>query len=163
MIRLDAQNNEKEQILELLGNAIDNSEYELECLFNNSTNRSMYNITHTNFISILKRFKSHSDFEFKSDSRLAITFPDSASSVCRGVRVLIKGAGAIGAYCNSDSISQLMNVIDFEMKTRPKTRLTYLPIPNYDIKFNLNQNLFLPKTSKLCDYCYFKKICPAFN
>lgn len=32
-----------------------------------------------------------------------------------------------------------------------------------DIKFNLNQNLFLPKTSKLCDYCYFKKICPAFN
>lgn len=141
MIRLDAQNNEKEQILELLGNAIDNSEYELECLFNNSTNRSMYNITHTNFISILKRFKSHSDFEFKSDSRLAITFPDSASSVCRGVRVLIKGAGAIGAYCNSDSISQLMNVIDFEMKTRPKTRLTYLPIPNYDIKFNLKQEM----------------------
>ncbi|MEY3469573.1 MAG: hypothetical protein RLZZ575_33, partial [Actinomycetota bacterium] len=32
-----------------------------------------------------------------------------------------------------------------------------------DIKVNLNQNLFLPKTSKLCDYCYFKKICPAFN
>ena len=137
MIRLDSRTNEKEQILELLGAAVENPDYELECLFNNSSNRSMYNITHTNFISLLKRFKSHPDFDIKTDTRLGITFPDS--SPMRGVRLLVKGNGAINAFCNSDSISQIMNSVDFEMKTRPKSRITYLPIPNYDIKFNLKQ------------------------
>jgi putative RecB family exonuclease len=32
-----------------------------------------------------------------------------------------------------------------------------------EIKTSIAQDIFLPKTSKLCDYCYFKNICPAFN
>jgi putative RecB family exonuclease len=31
------------------------------------------------------------------------------------------------------------------------------------INLSLTENVFNPTTSKLCDYCYFKKICPAFN
>jgi len=139
MIRLDTRNNEKEQIQDLLGSAIDNPEYELECLFNNSNNRSQYNITHTNFISLLKRFKNHPEFDVKTDTRLAVTFPESTPF--RGVRILIKGNGAVNAFCNSDSISQIQNSIDFEMKTRPRTKLTYLVIPNYDMKFNLKQEV----------------------
>ena len=32
-----------------------------------------------------------------------------------------------------------------------------------EIKQSIEQNNFMPKKSKLCDYCYFKNICPAFN
>mgnify|MGYP003352044458 CR=1 FL=1 len=32
-------------------------------------------------------------------------------------------------------------LVDMEMKTRPKTRLVYLEIPNYNIKFNLKQEV----------------------
>lgn len=150
MIRLDSRASEKEQIFELLGSAIDNREYELECLFNNPSNRrggrSYYNVSHDNFMSILKRFKAHPEFEVKTQSRLAITFPDSnhnpnQNSIFRGVRVLVKGQGAINAYCNADSFAAIINSVDFEMKTRPKTRLVSLDIPNYNIKFNLKQEV----------------------
>ncbi len=141
MIRLDSRLGEKEQILELLGSAVDNRNYELECLFNNakSSNKSYYNITHTAFMNILKRFKTNPEFEVKTSSRLAITFPNSSN--LRGVRVLVKGVGAINAYCNADSFAAILNSVDFEVKSRPKTRLVNLEIPNYNIKFNLKEEL----------------------
>jgi len=143
MIRLDSRASEKEQIFELIGSAIDNRDFELECLFNNTSskidsNRSYYNVSHDNFMSVLKRFKANSEFEVKTQARLAITFPDS-KPMMRGVRVLIKGQGAVNAYCNADSFAAIVNSVDFEMKTRPKTRITSLEIPNYNIKFNLKQ------------------------
>jgi hypothetical protein len=145
MIRLDSRASEKEQIFELISSAIDNRDYELECLFNNpssraSGNRSYYHISHNNFMSILKRFKANPEFEVKTQSRLAITFPDS-NPMMRGVRVLVKGQGAINAYCNSDSFASIINSVDMEMKTRPKTRLVSLEISNYNIKFNLKQEV----------------------
>jgi hypothetical protein len=141
MIRLDSRLGEKEQILELLGSAVDNRNYELECLFNNATsgNKSYYNITHTAFMNILKRFKTNPEFEVKTNSRLAITFPNSSSM--RNTRVLVKGVGAINAYCNADSFAAILNSVDFEVKSRPKTRLVNLEIPNYNIKFNLKEEL----------------------
>lgn len=160
MIRLDSRASEKEQIFELIDSAINNRDYELECLFNNSNfranfrasgNKSYYHINHANFMSILKRFKSHPEFEVKTQSRLAITFPDS-NLMMRGVRVLIKGQGAINAYCNSDSFAAILNSVDMEMKTRPKTRLVSLEIPNYNIKFNLKQEVnFNNNTSRVRD------------
>lgn len=152
MIRLDARLGEKEQILELLGSAVDNRNYELECLFNNakSGNKSYYNITHTAFMNILKRFKSNPEFEVKTNSRLAITFPNSSNM--RGVRVLVKGVGAINSYCNSDSFASIINSVDFEVKTRPKTRLVNLEIPNYNIKFNLKEEVnFNNDTNRIRD------------
>jgi hypothetical protein len=145
MIRLDSRASEKEQIFELIGSAIDNRDYELECLFNNSSykgrgNRSYYNVSHNNFMSILKRFKANPEFDVRTQSRLAITFPDS-NPMMRGVRVLVKGQGAINAYCNADSFAAVLNSVDFEVKTRPKTRITSLEIPNYNIKFNLKQEV----------------------
>lgn len=157
MIRLDSRASEKEQIFELIGSAIDNRDYELECLFKNSSfhisdnNRSYYHINHDNFMSILKRFKANPEFEVKTQSRLAITFPDS-NPLLRGVRVLVKGQGAINAYCNSDSFAAILNSVDMEMKTRPKTRLVSLEIPNYNIKFNLKQEVnFNNDTTRIRD------------
>ena len=151
MIRLDSRASEKEQIFELIGYAIDNRDYELECILNNPSNRhngnkSYYHVSHDNFMSILKRFKAHPEFEVKTQSRLAITFPDSnqnpnQNSIFRGVRVLVKGQGAINAYCNAESFAAIINSVDLEMKTRPKTRLVSLDIPNYNIKFNLKQEV----------------------
>jgi len=142
MIRLDSRASEKEQIFELIGSAIDNKDYELECLFNNSSSRgkSYYHINHNNFMAILKRFKANPEFEVKTQSRLAITFPDS-NPMMRGVRVLVKGQGAINAYCNADSFAAIINSVDMEMKTRPKIRLVSLEIPNYNIKFNIKQEV----------------------
>ena len=89
MIRLDSRTSEKEQIFELIGAAIDNKDYELECLFNNSGSRgggrSYYHVTHNNFMSILKRFKANPEFDVLTQSRLAITFPNS-NPMMRDVR-----------------------------------------------------------------------------
>jgi hypothetical protein len=81
MIQLDSKTGEKENILELINASIDNPALELECLFNNSQqnkNRYMPNISYNNFISILKRYKNHPDFESKTSTRLAITFPETS-------------------------------------------------------------------------------------
>ena len=155
MIRLDSRTSEKEQIFELIGAAIDNKDYELECLFNNSGSRggggSYYHVSHNNFMSILKRFKANPEFDVLTQSRLAITFPNS-NPMMRDVRVLVKGQGAINAYCNADSFAAIINSVDMEMKTRPKTRLVSLEIPNYNIKFNLKQEVnFNNDTSRVRD------------
>jgi len=135
MIRLDSHTNEKEQILEILNIAIENDELELECLFNNSSNRTYYNITHENFMAVLKRFKKHPDFDVKTNTRLAISFPKS--SKLNDTRILVKGNGAINSYCNNEGLSQILNSVDFETKTR--TRYPSVIIPNYNIKFNIKK------------------------
>lgn len=137
MIHLDTRANEKEQILEILNSAIDNDELELECLFNNSSNKFNPSVKHENFMSVLKRFKGHPDFDAKTNTRLAVSFTES--SKLRDTRILIKGTGAINSFCNNDGITQILNSVDFETKSRPKTRLTNVVIPNYNIKFNLKQ------------------------
>jgi len=136
MIQLDSKTGEKENILELINASIDNPALELECLFNNSQqnkNRYMPNISYNNFISILKRYKNHPDFESKTSTRLAITFPET--SKLKDIRISIKGTGAINGYCNTDNLSGLENTIDYEIKSRVKN----ITIPNYDIKFNLKE------------------------
>ena len=63
MMNIDTSpNGEKDKILELIGHAIDNSDFELECLFNKSSfnyipNYIPNNIKHENLISIIKRYK----------------------------------------------------------------------------------------------------------
>jgi hypothetical protein len=137
MIHLNSRAAEKDKILEVIGYAVDNPEYELECLINNSSNRHNPSITHDNFISIVKRFKGRSDFEDNTNTRLAISFP--ATSKYNDVRVLIKGIGPINSYCNNENISLIRNSVDFETKTFPKVKNTRVLIPNYNIKFNLKE------------------------
>ena len=135
MIRLDSHAGEKEQILELLNHTINDSNLELECLINNSDDRFNPSIKHNDFISILKRYKGRPDFEAKESVRLAIDFPEN--SKYKGVRVLVKGLGAVNSYCNNENINLIRNSVDFEMKTKPKFKNTRVTIPNYNIKFNL--------------------------
>jgi hypothetical protein len=135
MIHLDSRAGEKEQILELLNHTINDSNLELECLINNSDDRFNPSIKHNDFISILKRYKGRPDFEAKESVRLAIDFPEN--SKYKGVRVLVKGLGAVNSYCNNENINLIRNSVDFEMKTKPKFKNTRVTIPNYNIKFNL--------------------------
>ena len=132
MIRLDTQTNQKDKILEIISNAIDNDELELECLFNNSTNKSNYSVSHDNFMAVLKRFKNNPEYDAKTNTRLAITFP--RSSKLNDTRILIKGTGAINSFCNNEGLSTIINSVDFETKKRANTRINNLTIPNYNIK-----------------------------
>jgi hypothetical protein len=137
MIRLDTQTNQKEKILEIISNAIDNDELELECLFNNSANKTNYSVSHDNFMAVLKRFKNNPEYDTKTNTRLAITFP--RSSKFNDTRILIKGIGAINSFCNNEGLSTILNSVDFETKKRASTRINNLTLPNYNIKFNIKE------------------------
>ena len=132
---------DKNNILEAINYAIDNPEYELECLVNNSPTPFKPNIKHDNFISIIKRFKGRPDFEASENVRLAVSFPES--SKYNNIRILIKGNGPINNYCNNENINLIRNNVDFEEKTNVKqknsNKSSSIQIPNYGIKFNLKQ------------------------
>jgi len=139
---MNINSHEKESILEAISYSIDNPEYELECLFNNSPTPFRPNIKHDNFISIIKRFKGRPDFEASENVRLAISFPPT--SKYNSVRVLIKGNGPINNYCNNENINLIRNNVDFEDKSRVKHNNTNnknssININNYNIKFNLKR------------------------
>jgi len=139
--RMNISLNEKNSILESISYAIDNPEYELECLVNNSSTLFRPNIKHDNFISIIKRFKGRPDFEASENVRLAISFPES--SKYNNVRVLIKGNGPINNYCNNENINLIRKNVDFEEKSNVRNKInnkkTGITIYNYGIKFNLKQ------------------------
>ena len=141
---MNIDSREKESILEAISYSLDNPEYELECLVNNSPTPFRPNIKHDNFISIIKRFKGRPDFEASENVRLAISFPES--SKYNSIRVLIKGVGPINNYCNNENINLIRNNVDFEEKTSVKknygqknSKNISIPIYNYGIKFNLKQ------------------------
>ena len=76
MIHLDSRNGEKEKLLQVINDTIDKPDYELECLFYDKPSQIRNpTITHTQFISISKRYKSNPNFISKTNGRLAITFP----------------------------------------------------------------------------------------
>ncbi len=141
-MQLDSRTGEKEKILELINNTIDKPNYELECLFYLSPipeHIKNPSITHTNLVSIVKRYKGNPNFISKTNERLAITFP--RENVKYGnVRILIKNSGAIKNYCNNENLSLIRNSIDFEYKTSPKG-LNRVAISNYNIRFNLKEEL----------------------
>ena len=140
---MNIDTHQKDNILEALSYTIDNPEYELECLVNNSPTPFRPNIKHDNFISIIKRFKGRPDFESNENVRLAISFPES--SKYNNVRVLIKGNGPINNYCNNENINLIRNNVDFEVKSSVKqkgvnnNKKISISIDNYGIKFNLKQ------------------------
>ena len=138
MIHLDTQSGEKDKIISLINSSIDKHNYELECLFYlNPTQIKNPTIKHTNFMSIVKRYKSNPNFTSKVHERLTISFP--RENVKYGnVRILIKGSGAVKNYCNNENISLIRNNIDFEYKTNPKG-LNRVDIKNYNFKFNLKE------------------------
>jgi hypothetical protein len=99
MIHLDSQAGEKDQILELLNHVIDNPAYELECLFNNSTNKFNPNITYNNFMSILKRFKNHPDYTSTTNSTRG-----QVQMVPTSWNAVFVLAGILTHWCDPDSV-----------------------------------------------------------
>ena len=136
MIHLDSRNGEKEKILELIDNTIDKPDHELECLFyEKPTDIKNPNITHTKFISIIKRYKGNPNFISKTNERLTISFPIENVKYSN-VRILIKGSGPIKNYCNNENISLIRNNIDFEYKSKVKG-LNRTELSKYNMRFNL--------------------------
>lgn len=136
MIRLNKNTNEKERVLEIINNAVDDSTLELECLINGGNiSQNIPTISHSSFILILKRFKHNPEFDTKISTKLNINFPNT--SKFKDVRITIKGNGPINNYCNNESLTQILNNTDFEIKERAKTRINQVRIENYNIKFNL--------------------------
>jgi len=138
MIHLDSRNGDKEKILELINSSIDKPDYELECLFyEKPTQIRNPNIKNSNFVSIIKRYKSNPSFISKTSERLSITFPNENAKYSN-IRILIKGSGPIKNYCNNENLSLIRNNIDFEYKNKVKG-LRNVDITNYNIRFNLKQ------------------------
>ena len=136
---MNINSQEKEGILDAISYSIDNPNFELECLINNSTTPFRPNIKHDDFIGIIKRYKGRPDFESSENVRLAISFPKN--SKYSNVRILIKGNGPINNYCNNENLNLIRNSIDFEEKTRVKTNNSSISINNYGLKFNLKKEI----------------------
>jgi len=136
---MNINSQEKESILDAISYSIDNPNFELECLINNSPTPFRPNIKHENFISIIKRYKGRTDFETSENVRLAISFPEN--SKYSNIRVLVKGNGPINNYCNNENLNLIRNNIDFEEKTRVKTKNSSILVNSYGIKFNLKKEI----------------------
>ena len=134
---MNINSQEKENILDALSYSLDNPNFELECLIDNSSTPFRPTIKHDNFIAIIKRFKGRSDFESNENVRLTIGFPPN--SKYSNVRILIKGNGPINNYCNNENLNLIKNSIDFEEKIRVKAKSSSISIDNYGIKFNLKK------------------------
>ena len=149
MIHLDARSGEKDKIVELINNSIDKQNYELECLFYDDINNIRNpKINHTNFMSLLKRYKSNPNFITKTNERLTLSLDNEKYS---NVRILIKGSGAIKNYCNNENINLIRNNVDFEFKSTPKG-LNRVQINNYNFRFNLKEeNNFNNDESRIND------------
>ena len=126
---MNINSQEKESILDAISYSLDNPNFELECLINNSPTPFRPTIKHENFIAIIKRFKGRPDFESSENVRLTIGFP--SNSKYSNVRILIKGNGPINNYCNNENLNLIRNSIDFEEKTRVKTNNSSISINNY--------------------------------
>ena len=134
---MNINSQEKESILDAISYSLDNPNFELECLINNSPTPFRPTIKHENFIAIIKRFKGRPDFESSENVRLTIGFP--SNSKYSNVRILIKGNGPINNYCNNENLNLIKNSIDFEEKIRVKSKSSSISIDNYGIKFNLKK------------------------
>jgi len=136
MIHLDSRSGEKDKILELINFSVDKTNNELECLFYDDINNIRNpKINHTNFISLLKRYKSNPNFISKTHDRLTLSLDNEKYS---NVRILIKGSGSIKNYCNNENINLIRNNVDFEFKLSPKG-LNRLQVNNYNFRFNLKE------------------------
>ena len=149
MIHLDARSGEKDKILELINSSIDKPNYELECLFYDDINNIRNpKINHSNFMSLLKRYKSNPNFITKTNERLTLSLDNEKYS---NVRILIKGSGAIKNYCNNENINLIRNNVDFEFKSTPKG-LNRVQVNNYNFRFNLKEeNNFNNDDSRIND------------
>ena len=149
MIHLDARSGEKDKILELINSAIDKPNYELECLFYDDINNIRNpKINHSNFMSLLKRYKSNPNFITKTNERLTLSLDNEKYS---NVRILIKGSGSIKNYCNNENINLIRNNVDFEFKSTPKG-LNRVQVNNYNFRFNLKEeNNFNNDDSRIND------------
>lgn len=114
--------------------AILNPSYELECIVST-------NILYDKFKRILSRLNGNFS-ETHELERLDITFP--RDSKYKNIRVTIFGFYNINKYCHSEKLDGIKN-ITIEEKKPANEKINRLIINEYDLKFNLKQELKINK------------------
>ena len=115
MIKFNETKNEKEKILELVRMALNNPEYELECIFGNESihdQNSQQDIT--NIITRIKGKRPFTKYETK-DTLLIFLHPDDGFNK-EISRVIVNGTHAINSLCSNESLAKIIGNTQFEKK-----------------------------------------------
>ena len=113
-MKLNAQKNEKGIIQDMINQANNSSDLELECIISDNHNYSFNQVSYQQFIQVIKRVKYEKIEPGRTINKLNISFP--MDSKFKDIRVTIIGYQAISNYCNHEKISTILNNVVFESK-----------------------------------------------
>lgn len=132
--------NEKEQILELIRQAYNKKDYELECIIGNNSHIDIN--SKLDLINILKRLKNKKPFsKYKTENRLDIYLPKDSKFSKYINRIIIKG-NAIRSYCHKENLGMILSNVEFEKKTYTGKRVF---VNDYGLKYNLKEEKSVSK------------------
>jgi hypothetical protein len=132
MSALQLTKDEKETLKYLMNTAVLNPTYELEGIISTT-------LTAEQFKKVIARLNGNFT-EKREVERLDITF--ARDSKYSNTRISIIGFHDINKFCRTEKLDSIRNLIIEEKKPAPE-RVNKLTIPEYDMRFNLKQELKL--------------------
>lgn len=148
MIKFDESNQEKEKILEFIGLSLNNSQYELECIFGNESiydQNSQQDIT-----NIITRIKGKRPFtKYETTDTLLMFLPTDSGFTQEISRIIVNGTHAINSLCSNESLAKIIGNTQFEKKKFFRNKESRLKIPNYGLKFNLKKEESISRDSAI--------------
>ena len=149
MIKFNESKNEKEKILEVVRMALNNPEYELECIFGNESihdQNSQQDLT-----NIISRIKGKRPFtKYETSDTLLMFLPSDSGFNNEISRIIINGTHAINSLCSNESLAQVIGNTQFEKKGFISNKsASRVKIPNYGFKFNLKREESVSRDSAL--------------
>ena len=134
-IKLNKEKHEKDSIKLLLKQAVLNPSYELECIIGGNA-RLGSTIEHDQFNRILSRIRDKKEYDSKaSRDKLMICFP--TDSKYSDIRVVVTGYHSINKYCRTEKLDSILDNVIFQTKRKAPEKVSRIPVPNYNIRFNL--------------------------
>lgn len=134
-IRLNKEKHEKESIKLLLKQAVLNPNYELECIIGGNARLGSI-IEQDQFNRILSRIRNKNEYIGKaSRDKLMICFP--TDSKYSDLRVMVTGYHNINKYCRTEKLDSILDNVIFQTKRKAPEKITRVPVPNYNLRFNL--------------------------
>lgn len=147
-MKLNSQKNEKGIIIDMIEQANNNIDLELECIISDNHQHSFNQVNYQQFVNVIKRIKNMKNLESgRTINKLNISFP--LDSKFKDIRVVIVGYQAISNYCNHEKISTILNNVVFESKKLRNTKNNKLSIIDYGLKFNLKKENKLDKDESI--------------
>jgi hypothetical protein len=149
MIKFNESKNEKEKILEVVRMALNNPDYELECIFGNESihdQNSQQDIT-----NIITRIKGKRPFtKYETTDTLLMFLPSDSGFNKEISRVIVNGTHAINSLCSNESLAKVIGNTQFEKKGFISNKnASRVKIANYGFKFNLKREESIPRDSAI--------------